>query len=64
MVSICASEKSLYDLKKSFRNAMCWESLVAFLNAAGASGAISSVLSFQALGSRGLMVYSPDRKSI
>ena len=40
------------------------ESLVAFLNAAGAPGSTSSVLSFQALGSRGLMVYSPDRKSI
>ncbi len=64
MVSICVSVKSLYARKKSFRKAMCWLSRVTFRNASGVVLSTSPLPSDHAFGSKGLMVYSPDRKSI
>lgn len=64
MVSNCTSSKSLYARKKSFKNAICCESRVTFLNASGHAASGSSGASVQAFGSNGLILYSPERKSI
>ena len=64
MVSICASVKSLYDRKKSLRKATCWDRRVTRRKASGAVGSARSVPSVHALGSKQLMVYSPDMKSM
>ena len=43
---------------------MCWLSLVTFLKASGVVGSMSSTPSAHTFGSNGLMVNSPDIKSI
>ena len=54
----------LYDRKKSLRKATCWDRRVTRRKASGAVGSARSVPSVHALGSKQLMVYSPDMKSM
>ena len=43
---------------------MCCDRRVTFLNASGESSSVSSVVSDHAFGSNGLILNSPERKSI